>query len=291
MNNPELAQSYFDAWNARDAGAILALLGPDGTYEDPGTPGPIGGAAMRSYVEGLWTAFPDLQFEIRSHSMTGPDSAAAQWTMRGTQRGPMNGLPPTGASVMLNGADFFTFRNGHIARITGYFDSADLPRQLGLNVIVQPGQIGPFGFGVSTVVQSGKSDVPGAISLTNLSVRGPDEAERVRNSSRESLVEMLKMDGFLGATTSQVGPRMATITAWKDAASARKVMREGTHATAMQQMLDGELADFGRTSVWVLARDNGVLVRCPSCGKMTRAPEPGADCRCGAPLPEPPPFW
>jgi steroid delta-isomerase-like uncharacterized protein len=291
MTNKQLAERYFNAWIARDADAILATLGPDGTYEDPGTGGPIRGEAMRGYVTGLWQAFPDLTFEIVSHADTGPDTSAAQWIMRGTNTGSMRGLPPSGRKVETHGADFFTFKNSHIASVTGYFDTAALPRQLGLDVIVQPAQIGPFRFGVSTVVQTGKLEQPGAFSITHLEARGPDEIEVVRSGTRETLIDLLKMDGFIGATTSTVGNRMVTVSAWKDAASARRVMREGAHAQAMKGMLDGTLATAGRTSVWVLGHDNGALVRCPECGKMTRSPEPGAPCRCGAALPQPAPFW
>lgn len=291
MSNKPLADAYFTAWIDRDADAILATLGPDGTYEDPGTPGPIRGEHLRGYVGGLWSAFPDLTFEVVSYADTGPDTAAAQWIMRGTNSGSMRGLPPTGRPVELRGADFFTFRDGHIASVTGYFDTAGTPRQLGLDVIVQPARIGPFAFGISTVVQTGKTDIPGAFSVTYLEANGPEEVQKVREGSRASLMDMLKMDGFIGATTSAAGTRMVTITAWKDADSPRRVMREGAHAEAMKGLYSGELARAGRTSVWKLERDNGLLLRCDACRKMHRDPAPDAVCGCGAKLPDPIPFW
>ena len=67
------------------------------------------------------------------------------------------GLPPTGKKVELRGADFFTLGNGKIQTVTGYFDKGEVPRQIGLNVIVQPFGIGPFKFGISTMVQTGKT--------------------------------------------------------------------------------------------------------------------------------------
>ena len=62
----------------------------------------------------------------------------------------MMGLPPTGKAVSLHGADFFTLRDGKVETVVGYFDKGELPRQIGLDVIVQPAQIGPFKFGIST---------------------------------------------------------------------------------------------------------------------------------------------
>ena len=59
----EAARRYFDAWNAKDAAAILASLTADGTYSDPMTGGPVAGEPLKTYVETFWTAFPDLTFE------------------------------------------------------------------------------------------------------------------------------------------------------------------------------------------------------------------------------------
>ena len=58
MSNLEAVRRYLDGWIVRDADAIIASLTDDGTYEDPGTGGPITGDEIRAYVAGLWSAFP-----------------------------------------------------------------------------------------------------------------------------------------------------------------------------------------------------------------------------------------
>ena len=55
---------YFEAWRQRDAGAVLETLAPGGTYQDPTTAGPLTGGAFLAYMQGLWAAFPDLDFEL-----------------------------------------------------------------------------------------------------------------------------------------------------------------------------------------------------------------------------------
>ena len=80
--------------------------------------------------------------------------------MRGTNTGAIMGIPPTGRPVSLRGADFFTLTDGKIWTVTGHFDKSELPRQIGLDVIVQPAQIGPFKFGISTSVQTGRPRSP-----------------------------------------------------------------------------------------------------------------------------------
>lgn len=41
----EIAQQYFDAWNRRDAAAIMAAFSEDGTYADP-VSGALSGRAI-----------------------------------------------------------------------------------------------------------------------------------------------------------------------------------------------------------------------------------------------------
>lgn len=291
MGNIEGVRSYFRAWNDRDADAILASLVEDGTYQDPATDGPISGDELRRYVASLWAAFPDLTFDENSIGETGPDRVAAEWTMRGTNSGSFMGLPPTGKSVVLHGADFFTLRDGKVATVTGYFNRGDLPQQIGLDVIVQPSRIGPFRFGTSTMVQTGKTVEPGAFSITYLEARDDASVQTVREGSRDTLVEMLEMDGFIGATTATIGHRMVTISAWEDPDAPRQVMKSGVHSVVQKKMYDGTVAKHGFTSVWTRNRINPFLVRCDACGRMTRGPDEDRTCACGETLPEPVPYW
>ncbi len=211
--------------------------------------------------------------------------------MRGTNHGSMAGLPPTGKAVELRGADFLTFADNRIRSVTGYFDGGAIPAQLGLDIIVQPKEAGPFRFGTSIEVRTGKRECPGVFSITSLQVLDEDAAQRVREASRQSLAEMLQMDGFIGATNAKIGNRMVTISTWRDAESSRFVMRVGTHAEAMREMLTGKLASAGFTSVWALDHDNGYMVRCTKCGVMARKVQDGDCCKCGAELPLHPPYW
>src|ERR1039458_5937262 len=57
---------YIDAWNVRDANAIVQSFHSDGTYEDPVTAKPIAGSAIAEYAQSLWSAFPDLHLDRKS---------------------------------------------------------------------------------------------------------------------------------------------------------------------------------------------------------------------------------
>ena len=134
-----VAQRYFDAWIRRDAGGIIAVFTETGTYSDPTAGQGLRRKATADYARGLWDAFPDLTFEIISKAQTGPEFVAAQWLMRGTNTGSLQGLPPTtGRSVEVPGADFIEVEGDKIRSVQGYFDSRAVPEQLGLHVVVQP---------------------------------------------------------------------------------------------------------------------------------------------------------
>lgn len=290
MDALETARRYFDAWNARDAGAVLDSLAPGGTYADPTTPGPLSGEALAAHLGGLWQAFPDLGFEIVSAAETGGGRVAAEWLMRGTNTGSFRGLPPTGRPVALPGADFIVTAGGRIASVIGYFDGGAVPRQLGLQILVQPHSVGPFAFGNSVQVQSGRCQPPGAMAITTLHAVDDAGAEKVGEYSRRSMVEMLGMDGFIGVTTGRIGQRMFTVSAWDTPEQPRQLMRGGTHKAAMQPFFAGDVATSGFTSVWVPARINPFWVHCDACGRMSDG-EAGSACGCGAVLPPHPPFW
>jgi len=133
------ARSYFDAWGAHDADAILATMASGGTYSDPTTPGPIGGEALRGYAVALWTAFPDLRFEISGIDRIDAHRAHVRWVMRGHNQGALMGLPPGGKAVQLEGIDLIEGSPEGIHRVVALFDSATLLRQMGMNVAIQPG--------------------------------------------------------------------------------------------------------------------------------------------------------
>ncbi|MFN8458658.1 MAG: ester cyclase [Anaerolineae bacterium] len=232
MEPLQVAQGYFDAWNNRDAAAIVACFAEGGIYRDPSVPQGVTGEAIGAYASGLWAGFPDLSFELVSAAPAGAGMVAAQWRMRGTNTGSFMGLPPTGRSVTLPGADFIEVEGAKIRLVQGYFDSRALPQQLGLQVVVQPKTAEPFTFGVATSVQSGKHTKPGAFGITNLRIRSEQEVQQVRDLSRPIAVEMLGMRGFIGWMGATIGNRMVTITAWEKAEDILQ-LRHGTHGKAM----------------------------------------------------------
>ncbi|MDA0703869.1 MAG: ester cyclase [Proteobacteria bacterium] len=288
----DAARAYLDAWNAKDGAAIAASFAPGGIYEDPATEGSVPGVDLGIYAETLWSAIPDLAFEIAAIHAIGEGRAIAEWTMRGTNAGSFRGLPPTGREIALPGIDVFAGGPEGLTAVRGYFDSASLPRQLGLQVIVQPETAGPFRFGRAVHVGTDDRRVPGAFSITKLEARSPGGVAEIQDFARKIANEMREMEGFLGLTLLTVGMSQMTVAAWTDIDAPRRVMADAAHKAASARFFGPELAAGGHTSLWTSARAPTTLLRCDACGRMNRlAGAKAASCECGAALPEPPPFW
>jgi steroid delta-isomerase-like uncharacterized protein len=289
MSAIEAARRYVDAWNARDTAALAASFGPGGTYEDPNTGGPIGTGPLGAYASGLWSAFPDLRFEEAGWQESGGGGVVFQWLMRGTNRGSLRGLPPTGSTIALPGVDLITVRDGTVERVRGFFDRTTLMEQLGVMSVVQPHAVGAIRFGVCTQVRSANQAPPTALSLTMIDARSDEEVQRIREASRQIMLQLPSMPGFLTFQGAVVGRRLTTVTLWETDRAARQVMQEANHRRATAQMLGGELGGAFHASTWTLERRGELRVRCPVCGRL-RDRATMAVCECGA-VGEMPAFW
>jgi steroid delta-isomerase-like uncharacterized protein len=288
----QVFEAYADAWNRHDADAIVATFADGGTYNDPTTPGPLTGAAIGEYARGLWSAFPDLSFELARATEGEGGAISVEWVMRGVNSGSMMGMPPTGRAVEVRGVDVAVVAEGKLRSVQGYFDSAAVPRALGLDVIVQPHAIGPFAFGTGLRVSNGNKAVPGAFGITFISARDKEDELAIRESSRKILQELLGIPGFISAVTVTVEERMMTITAWETPESMKPLMAMGEHRAAVGRYFgSSEYGMGGMTGVWIPHHLGARRVRCPACEKMASVEVPDGRCTCGVELPEPLAYW
>lgn len=92
--------------------------------------------AFKLFLRTFLDAFPDIALEWEAHHDTA-DGVVVQAHWRGTHRGvlrtPAGDIPATGRVVEgLRLCEVFTLRDGRIAHIANYQDTASLMRQLGL---------------------------------------------------------------------------------------------------------------------------------------------------------------
>jgi steroid delta-isomerase-like uncharacterized protein len=130
---------YNQAWNDHDVDAIVEMHTPGSVFENHTTGDVnVGREAIGQAIRGIFTVFPDLQFETR-RAYIRDDLVVQEWTARGTHLGMMSrsGLEvePTGKSVEYRGMDVIPIEDGLVARKDVYSDGVTLLRQLGLTSI------------------------------------------------------------------------------------------------------------------------------------------------------------
>jgi steroid delta-isomerase-like uncharacterized protein len=131
MNAIEVVKRYVDAWNRHDADAIVALFVEGGTYSNPVAGQGLTGQAIAGFAKGVFTAYPDVSFEIVSIGDTGGGLVAYQWLGRATNTGPLaDGSPPTGRSITLPGASFAQVEGDKIRSEQVYHDRQTMAEQL-----------------------------------------------------------------------------------------------------------------------------------------------------------------
>ncbi len=288
MTNTEIAKQYLDAWNTHNSEAIIKTFAAGGTYSDPSA-GEISGDAIGAYAKRLWSSFPDLSFEIISISEAGSERVVAEWQMKGANTEAFYGLPATNRNISLPGVDVIEIGNDGIKSVRGYFDTRTMLEQLGLQVLVQPFEAGPFSFGNSVAVHSGKKTKPGAFGITT--IWNPDEqTEEIRALTRETALEMREMEGFIGVTFIRIGTRGVTISAWEKPENIEQLRKGGTHSDAMRKFWD-ELGNAAFTSVWVPHHINPMWVRCIACKKINAYEKNSGVCSCGQALPDAPGYF
>lgn len=126
-----VARQYFDAWNRRDWAAFRDFMDRDYTYTggDGNTmPGPDAGMAVAQMFA---TAFPDGRIDIQRILECG-SCAVVEMTGRGTHRGDMMGIAPTGRPVAIAVCNLLEIRDGKIVAEREYMDMLTMLQQLGV---------------------------------------------------------------------------------------------------------------------------------------------------------------
>jgi len=291
MNAMQRAKAYFDAWNAHDTDAITATFAAGGSYADPNVPDGISGPHLAGYAGAIFAAFSDLEFEIVKKFTSGDGAIIAEWLMKGTHDGELNGLPPTGRTIAVPGIDVIEAEADGITSVRGYFSNGSMMEQLDCQVLVQPKRLGPVSFGSSAYISTGNTAKPGVLGITQIQVSSPEKQQSLREHGRAIFGEIAALPGFISSTTTLSSDgRSVTLTAWQDMESAKAAVGGPAHASAMRAMFEANgIGESGWTSLWTDGQMNMRLLRCTECGELAMLS--GQDtCKCGVALPAPPPY-
>lgn len=125
----KLVREHMADENSLDFGRVLATF-PHPHYEIIPTGAVYDGrAAVEAYYRESRTAFPDQRNELLSLRHA-EDAVIVEFWLRGTHRGPLGHVPPTGRAFEVRMSAFFIFEGERLVCERVYFDAMSLLRQL-----------------------------------------------------------------------------------------------------------------------------------------------------------------
>ncbi len=138
QDNLKLDEEEIAAWNAHDVERALAVFPDEVMWHDISSPQPFPGKdAIRQYLQGWFSAFPDIVITVNNRVVT-EDQVAAELGFEGTNTGALQlaagapAIPSTGRKVHGKGTYFVRFQDGKPVEVHSYPDAAGMMMQLGL---------------------------------------------------------------------------------------------------------------------------------------------------------------
>jgi steroid delta-isomerase-like uncharacterized protein len=122
----DLIQRYYDAFNAQDMDAFLALLTDDVVHDINQGGSESGKAAFAAFMTRMNRSYREQIADLCILTEPSGTRAATEFTVLGTYLATDEGLPAAhGQTYRLPGGAFFTIRDGRIARVTNYYNLQD----------------------------------------------------------------------------------------------------------------------------------------------------------------------
>jgi steroid delta-isomerase-like uncharacterized protein len=116
--NAEALGKFAEAVNTGKYELFDQAVAPDSVDHDPAPgqgPGPKG---YRTFFTEMRTAFPDLKADLVA-LVSDEESIAFAYTLSGTHKGPLMGIPATGKKVSIRGVQLSKFRDGKMVERWG----------------------------------------------------------------------------------------------------------------------------------------------------------------------------
>ena len=128
----DVLNDFFTGWNKHDARRALDCCTNDTVWTVPSMPALKGKEAARTYLEAMFTSFPDMHFDYTIHTSVDGLKAAVGWHLTATLQERMDppGFAATHKPVDLTGACLYEFEDGLISRHTIVYDALEFARQL-----------------------------------------------------------------------------------------------------------------------------------------------------------------
>jgi len=121
-----------EVWNKGNLSLADELFTPNYEHHDASSPDFGRGPESEKKRAALYrTAFPDLQLTIEDIIAEG-QTVMARWSCRGTHKGDLSGIAPTGKQVTISGVSVARFTGGKMVEGWVNWDALGLMQQLGV---------------------------------------------------------------------------------------------------------------------------------------------------------------
>jgi steroid delta-isomerase-like uncharacterized protein len=131
-NKNVVRRLFEEVWNKGNLQVTDELFTPNYAQHDASTPDVGRGPDSEKKRATLYrTAFPDIRLTVEDIIAEG-ETVVARWSCRGTHKGDLNGIAPTGKQFNVTGVSVARFTNGKMSEGFVNWDALSLMQQLGV---------------------------------------------------------------------------------------------------------------------------------------------------------------
>ena len=130
--NKDLVRRFYEeVFNKKNLAEVNTFVDPRIVEHDLPPSLPVGSEGTRQFIGMYLAAFPDLYLTAEDIIAEG-DRVVVRLIYRGTHRGELMGIPPTGKQVTVTGIQLMRIADGRIAENWINFDALGMLQQLGV---------------------------------------------------------------------------------------------------------------------------------------------------------------
>jgi steroid delta-isomerase-like uncharacterized protein len=131
VTTQDLIKAYYDAFNAADMPAFLALLSDDVVHDINQGERQVGKAVFGEFMDKMNRCYREQLTDMVIMVSADGGRAAAEFIVNGEYLADDEGLPPAnGQKYVLPAGAFFEVKDGKVARISNYYNLNDWVAQV-----------------------------------------------------------------------------------------------------------------------------------------------------------------
>ncbi len=131
QENIATTQRLGEAINSGNLNELHSVFAPNVIDRDPDPNQGSGPEGFIRFFTGFRTAFPDLHISVEQ-LVADEDNVAIAYTITGTHKGELMGIPATGRQIKARGVQIARFEKGQIVERWGSSDQLGILQQIGV---------------------------------------------------------------------------------------------------------------------------------------------------------------